>query len=72
MRDPKLPVGSNRCLCSACGQYFGGVTAFDLHRQGPANARNCADPSSLTSKNGKRLLSLNDRGYWVRAYEAAA
>ena len=30
--DPKLPPGTNRCLCATCGEYFSGVRAFELHR----------------------------------------
>jgi hypothetical protein len=63
-----LPVGTNYCLCRGCGEFFGGVRAFDRHRQGPANARNCADPASLTTKKGRPLLSRNQRGYWVGSY----
>jgi len=66
--DKKLPVGTNYCKCAACGRYFGGVRGFDLHRVGPANARNCADPASLVSKKGVALLSLNKKGYWVGSY----
>jgi len=66
--DPKLPFASNKCLCPACGRYFGGVYGFDLHRQGDGNARFCADPLSLTTKSGKSLLKLNEKGYWIRDY----
>lgn len=53
--DPKLPTGTNHCLCSACGRYFGGVNGFERHRVKFL----CVDPATLG-------LVLNDRGYWVR------
>ncbi len=30
---PRLRVGSNRCQCVQCGQFFGSVTGFDKHQQ---------------------------------------
>ena len=65
--DPRLPVGSNFCKCSGCGEYFGGVTTFDLHRRGREN-RACVPPSDVTDKEKRPLLHQNDRGYWVRQY----
>lgn len=53
--DPKLPPGTNHCLCSACGRYFGGADGFTRHR---VNFK-CVDPATLG-------LTLNRRGYWVR------
>jgi hypothetical protein len=53
--DPKLSPGTNRCLCSACGRFFGGVNGFERHR----NGFQCVDPIDLG-------LPLNSRGYWVR------
>jgi len=53
--DPKLPPGTNHCLCSACGRYFGGVNGFERHRVSFA----CVDPISVG-------LVLNARGFWVR------
>ena len=68
--DPKLPVGTNYCKCSACGHYFGGATAFDLHRRGEYPDRACLAPSDVANKENKPLLRLNDRGYWVRTYKS--
>lgn len=53
--DPKLPPGTNFCLCSACGRYFGGVNGFERHRV----KFQCVDPATIG-------LELNPRGYWVR------
>jgi len=67
--DPKLPVGTNYCLCSACGEYFGGVRAFELHRVGPAAKRSCLHPSRVSNGKNRPLLRLNKRGYWVGTYK---
>lgn len=53
--DPRLPPGTNFCLCSACKRYFGGLHGFERHR---VNSQ-CLDPAV-------RGLELNKRGYWVR------
>jgi len=66
--DKLLPIGTNRCKCPSCGRYFGGVSGFDLHRVGKANARKCANPAGLVDKYGKGLLTLNTAGYWVGSY----
>ena len=63
MQDIKLPVGKNYCKCSGCGEYFGGVSGFDKHRVDRA----CIHPSAVADKQGKPILTLNNRGYWVRA-----
>ena len=52
-----LPIGSKVCQCSACGEYFTAVTAFDQHRSGPYTARVCLNPASLG-------LVKNDKGRW--------
>lgn len=69
--DPKLPFASNKCKCPSCGQYFGGERAFDMHlgvglRVGGDRA--CLPPSSVSDKQGRHLLKLNDRGYWIQSY----
>lgn len=61
--DPKLPVGSNFCLCGSCGEYFGGVKSFDTHRHGN-DVRACYGPSVMR----ERGLELNSRGYWIRSW----
>lgn len=66
--DPMLPTGTNRCQCPSCKAYFGGVSAFDMHRVGVAGDRRCICPSEVRDKHGNRLLWLNERGYWGRAY----
>ena len=60
--DPKLPINTSRCLCSACGKYFGGVTAFDAHRvvPGPARDRRCMGFAHMD----ERGFYLSSKGYW--------
>ena len=70
--DAKLPPGTNFCKCAACGSYFGGVGAFDLHRYGKGKDRACLPPGALADRQNRPLLRLNDRGYWVRDYQARA
>ena len=61
MNDPKLKPGTNYCLCRSCGQYFGGVKGFDMHRRDSG----CLPPDTLLTRKGERLLEINARGYWV-------
>ena len=59
MSDPMLPVGTNRCKCTACGRYFGGVGGFAAHQRDDADGRTvCLDPASLGM--------VASGGYWVR------
>ena len=53
-RSVKL-TGSRRCQCTACGEYFASVFAFDKHRRGPWSARRC-DTSGMV---------LREDGLWV-------
>lgn len=52
--DPKLPIGSNYCRCSGCGEYFTNIRPFEFHRK----RGQCVDPAT------DKRLKLNDRGYW--------
>ena len=55
-----LTIGTGRCQCGACGAFFGGVGAFDLHqRLGKDGALRCLDPAMVG-------LTLNPGGWWVR------
>lgn len=60
MSDPKLKPGTRFCLCRACGQYFGGISGFDLHRRNGA----CLPPAAVTNGKGEQLLFLGASGYW--------
>lgn len=63
-----LPVGTNRCFCTGCGRYFGGLSGFGAHQTlGPDGRPICHDPATLTRKDGSSLgYILNDAGYWVQ------
>lgn len=65
--DLKLPLGTNFCKCPACGEYFGGVQAFDDHRVGPAADRRCLPLCTMADKQDGRRLRLNSQGYWIQA-----
>lgn len=49
---------SRRAHCSGCGRNFGGLTAFDKHR----DEGKCLDPESLG-------LVRNDKGDWGMSTE---
>jgi hypothetical protein len=59
---PKLKTGSNKCQCSACGEYFNSVHAFDMHRSGSdCAARRCKNPEAMVREG----WSKNAAGYWI-------
>jgi len=64
--DAKLPVGSRFCKCGACGEYFGGVIAFEQHRIGPARDRSCL-PLAAMRENGLRSVVKANGAYWARS-----
>ena len=39
--------GLEQAHCPTCHRHWGSVAAFDLHRQGPIDARFCADPETI-------------------------
>lgn len=50
------------CHCATCHQHFGSLDAFDRHRQGPVDTRECVDPASaVLRKDGKPVLRAADR-----------
>ena len=67
MHDTMLPPNTNYCKCTVCGEYFGGVGGFDLHRRGTVD-RCCLPPSMIADKEGRLLLRMNEKGYWVQSY----
>ena len=69
--DYKLRVGgSTRCRCSACGEAFAGLRAFDTHRVGEWDSRQCLDLSEgdvIPVGSGGLAFEIteSDRGtYW--------
>ncbi len=63
--DPLIPGVHHRALS---GLQLIGVRAFDIHRVGPGVDRRCLAPSGMADRQGRPLLTLNAKGYWVRAY----
>jgi len=70
--DDRLRPGTNFCKCAACGAYFGGLRAFEMHRDGPAGERRCLALSGMRDGQEQPLLRLNGRGYWVRIFEKSS
>ena len=58
-----IPVGSNKCRCSSCDEYFLTVAAFEAHRvvvsRAPAYRRSCANP-----QGSNWPLHRDQKGYW--------
>lgn len=59
--DPKLPHGTNRCKCVACGLYFSSVWTFDRHRVGDYTARRCLRAEEMALKG----WFLAPSGHWT-------
>ncbi len=53
--------------CVRCHRTFGGDEAAVRHldREG-----RCVDPATVLHKNGRRILTLNPDGVWVRVFGA--
>lgn len=50
-----------RCQCSACGEFFSALTAFDKHRVGVAGDRRvCANPASF----GMVIKEVGGNTFW--------
>lgn len=47
-----MPIGSNFCMCSGCGEFFSGCAGFDKHRAGDfgAGTRHCVNPTDVGMK----------------------
>ena len=68
-RRPKvaIPVGSMKNQCPGCGELFGGVRTFDLHRYGPFTARKCLTAAELAAKGWRHDAA----GFWSRPFATA-
>ena len=59
----RLTIGSNKCQCAVCGEYFLTVAAFEAHRvlasASPSYRRSCATP--LTHNWS---LERDAKGFW--------
>jgi predicted nucleic acid-binding Zn ribbon protein len=59
-RKPRLT--GNRCECSACGEYFNGVSGFDRHRVGRHGVdRRCLYVHEMAALG----FVQNASGFWV-------
>jgi hypothetical protein len=62
-RGPNLSARSDRCLCSACGEFFNSAFAFEFHRTGDWTRRRCRDRQEMRSLG----MRLNNDQCWVSA-----
>jgi hypothetical protein len=46
MPDPRIPNGSNRCVCTVCDEAFSTVSAFDHHWK-HAEGLTCRHPAGI-------------------------
>ena len=58
--DERLPIGTNYCLCRACGEVFGGNSGFEFHRIGDHGNRRCRSRSQMTEAG----YALDSMGRW--------
>lgn len=57
----RLRLTGNRCLCTACGEYFNGVQPFDKHRTGDfGTKRRCLTVPEMAAAGFIR----NAAGFW--------
>lgn len=65
----KVKLGSRRCQCAACGEYFNSVPAFDRHRVGPYTDRWCLSSFAMEALG----MSQREDGIWVlRKFDSEA
>lgn len=64
--DPRLPEGSGKCRCAACGEYFNSESIFDRHRAGDfrkgPGARRCLTREEMAARGYARSAT----GHWIR------
>lgn len=60
-----MKLRGNRCQCSACGEYFNSVAAFDKHRRGKAE-RICLTAEQMAEAG----MGKNKSGYWVGSFRS--
>jgi hypothetical protein len=66
MSDLKLPFGSNKCKCDACGEYFFSSGAFDRHRTGSYTQRRCWTYEEMVADG----MTITASGYWTHGDSA--
>lgn len=61
--DGSPAVSTCRYHCVPCGQHFASLSAFDAHRSGPYDDRECLLPDEAFGSKGQRLLTTKpERG----------
>ncbi len=61
-KTPSLSLGSSRCECAECGQFFSTTSNFERHRAGLYDTgRRCLTPADIQAKG-----LIRKRGVWVQ------
>ena len=69
MHKRERKLGTNRCQCVMCGEYFNSTFAFDKHRTGEFGERVCLTEDAMREKG----MATNATGWWVsEMWEGAA
>jgi hypothetical protein len=58
--NPMLPLGTDKCQCTACHLYFNSTYAFDKHRTGHWAQRACLTVLDMQSRG----WTLSPSGHW--------
>jgi hypothetical protein len=59
--NPMLPIGSDKCRCTACGDHFNSGFAFSSHRSGAVGIdRRCLSDAERLAKGWE----LSSTGHW--------
>lgn len=61
MHKRERKLGTNRCQCGSCGEYFNSTYAFDKHRTGEWGARVCLTAEAMREKG----MATNSTGWWI-------
>ena len=56
-----MKLSGDKNQCPSCGLFFNSTHAFDKHRTGPFNARQCLTKEQMASKG----MELNAKGFWL-------
>lgn len=56
-----MKLTGDKNQCPNCNLFFNSTTAFDKHRTGPFNARQCLTKDQMTLKG----MEVNSKGFWV-------
>jgi len=67
MRDERLPLYTDICKCSKCGEYFNSTAAFDKHRTGDyGTVRKPGDRRCMSILGMQEIgMAKNSKDYWV-------